>query len=171
MKTGAQFSECGLYRYHLWRRWDEGKTVLWVMLNPSTADDIRNDPTVERCQRRAMASGTFGAVEVVNIFALRSTDPKGLRRDKDGNPVEDPIGPDNDYHIISAAARADVIICGWGNDGAYRDRGHQVAIMLAKAGFITHALRITKQRQPQHPLYVGYAVQPRVWVEPGRRPL
>lgn len=77
-ETGATFSECRRYRYRLWRYWDRSKPPLcFLMLNPSTADDLSNDPTVERCQRRALAMG-FGGLEVVNIFAFRSTDPAAL---------------------------------------------------------------------------------------------
>jgi len=100
MKTSATFSDCRTYRYSLTRRWGDGEIQTWLMLNPSTADEVKNDPTVERCQRRAQQSG-FGALEVVNIFALRSTDPSALYVDG-----IDPIGPDNDQYILDAAARS-----------------------------------------------------------------
>lgn len=74
--SGASFSECRKYRYLLWRVWDESKpAAVFLMLNPSTADDVDNDPTVERCQRRVHALG-YGSLKVVNIFAYRSTIPQ-----------------------------------------------------------------------------------------------
>ncbi|MEH6402829.1 MAG: DUF1643 domain-containing protein, partial [Sneathiella sp.] len=85
-ESGAEFSDCNKYRYSLWRRWDAGPTVSFLMLNPSTADGSSNDPTVERCHRRAVAMG-FGALEVINIFGFRATDPKDLKKAKD------PVGP------------------------------------------------------------------------------
>jgi hypothetical protein len=75
---GATFSPCARYRYRLWRDWDATKPALtFVMLNPSTADEVTNDATIERCQRRAIEGG-FGRLNVVNIFAYRSTDPDVL---------------------------------------------------------------------------------------------
>src|ERR1051326_5628436 len=100
MNPRALFSPCGLFRYRLWRHWTPGMPPLvFVMLNPSTADAEKNDPTVERCERRAKAGG-FGGGEVVNLFALRSTDPKALYS------AADPIGPENDKVIATAAGRS-----------------------------------------------------------------
>lgn len=124
------------------------------MLNPSTADARKNDPTVERCERRARAAG-FGCMGVGNIFALRSTDHRRLYSH------EDPIGPNNDCAIMAMAAQADAIFCGWGNHGQLLDRGPQVMDMLLDAGYVPQALRLTQAGQPGHPLYIGYAAQPR----------
>ena len=86
----AQYSDCETYRYALTRVWDDaGKRVVFVMLNPSKANEIANDPTVERCERRARALG-FGAFRVVNIFAFRETNPHLMRK------ATSPVGPDND---------------------------------------------------------------------------
>lgn len=155
MKTSATFSDCRTYRYSLTRRWGDGEIQTWLMLNPSTADEVKNDPTVERCQRRAQQSG-FGALEVVNIFALRSTDPSALYVDG-----IDPIGPDNDQYILDAAARSGQIVCGWGAHGALNDRGIQVAKLLHN--FDLNVLALTKTGQPRHPLYIGYKITPSVW--------
>lgn len=152
--TGAEFSPCGQYRYRLWRRWGDGPTALWLMLNPSTADDAVNDATVERCQRRAQLAG-YGRLLVANIFALRSTDPAALY----AHP--DPVGPDNDRAIARMVREADLIICGWGNHGAHLERGQQVMASLRKFGHELHALKMTGQDQPGHPLYIGYNVRPR----------
>ncbi len=89
----AEYSDCERYRYRLTRIWDpDGEKALFIMLNPSTATEVQNDPTVERCERRARALG-FGAFRVTNIFAWRATDPKDMRA------APDPVGPANDDAI------------------------------------------------------------------------
>jgi hypothetical protein len=152
--TGATFSTCGRYRYILWRRWDASKAAcLFLMLNPSTADEVDNDPTVERCQRRAQRMG-YGGLVVCNIFAFRSTDPAALYEQAD------PVGPDNDRAIASQAAEAELVICGWGRHGALHGRGDAVISLLRSAGIQPHALRLNADGSPQHPLYVGYDQMP-----------
>lgn len=154
IEAGAEFSACRTWRYSLWRRWGAGPAMLWVLLNPSTADEHVNDPTVERCQRRA-ESGGYGAVWVANIFALRSTDPAKLYRH------DDPVGPDNDRHIIALADEADLVVCGWGAHGALQDRGSHVLRLLHDRNTEPHCLRMTGAGQPGHPLYIGYDVEPK----------
>ena len=88
-----------------------GSGAVFLMLNPSTADAIDNDPTVERCLRRALKMG-FGGLMVCNTFAYRSTDPEKLYE------VEDPVGPENDQIILARARSAGMVICGWGTHGA-----------------------------------------------------
>lgn len=157
MNTGATFSACRKYRYTLWRIWDENAPpAMFLMLNPSTADETHNDPTVERCQRRAEMLG-YGGMMVCNIFALRSTDPKALYLS------DDPIGPENDAAIREGAGIASLIICGWGAHGKYLGRGRAVHAMLTGRGYKPHCLRLTKDGQPGHPLYIGYDVQPHLW--------
>ena len=112
----AVYSDCETYRYLLTRVWGPGPKALFVMLNPSTATEVQNDPTVERCERRARALG-FGAFRVTNIFAYRATDPKVMRA------AEDPVGPGNDAAIRQSIAWADSIFCAWGNHGLHLDRG------------------------------------------------
>jgi len=153
--TGATFSPCKQYRYRLWRVWDHDKPrLLFCMLNPSTADEAVNDPTVERCERRARAMG-YGGLEVVNIFAYRATDPRVMKAQ------DDPVGPDNDTYLVMAAQQAGMIVCGWGTHGGHLNRGLLVARMLHQRGFKLHCLTITKGGQPGHPLYIGYDVQPK----------
>ena len=107
----AQFSPCRRWRYTLQRTWDANlPSINFLLLNPSTADENRNDPTVERCQRRAERMG-YGALFVTNIFAWRSTDPVVL------NQVPDPVGPDNDDAIMARASQCALVVCGWGNHG------------------------------------------------------
>ncbi len=156
----AVYSDCERYRYALTRIWDEaGSRVLFVMLNPSTATEIRNDPTVERCERRARALG-FGAFRVCNIFAWRATDPREMRA------APDPVGPENDAAILEGAAWADRIICAWGTHGAHLDRGPAVERLLRATGRPLHHLGLTRAGHPKHPLYIGYATKPMAWEIP-----
>jgi len=153
----AVYSDCERYRYSLTRIWEPaGPKVLFVMLNPSTATEVQNDPTVERCERRARALG-FGAFRVTNIFAFRATDPRVMRA------TADPIGPGNDATIAQSAPWADRIICAWGTHGAHLDRGAQVAALLRATGRPLFHLGLTKPGHPTHPLYIAYDRQPAPW--------
>ena len=127
------------------------------MLNPSTATEAANDPTIERCERRSRAMG-FGALDVVNLFAFRATRPADLFA------AEDPVGPECDRVLAEAAAGAGLIVAGWGIHGARHGRDGQVAALLA-AHPLT-CLGVTKAGQPRHPLYVGYDTGPRPWSAP-----
>jgi hypothetical protein len=158
-KTGAVFSPCKKYRYQLWRTWGDAAPAVFVMLNPSTADEIDNDPTVERCERRARAMG-YGGLRVSNIFALRSTDPSALYTEAD------PVGPDNDAAILESVSGAGLVICAWGAHGNLNDRGPAVLRLLREAGAIPHYLHLNRDGTPKHPLYVGYDVQPKAWEIP-----
>lgn len=152
----AVYSACETYRYALTREWAAGSRLLWVMLNPSTASESTNDPTVERCERRARALG-FGGFRVVNLFALRATDPRALRA------AADPVGPDNDTALSDGVIWADAVLCGWGGHGALHGRNRTVCTQLQQAGKPLWHLGLTQAGQPKHPLYIGYAVQPTVW--------
>lgn len=154
MTTGASFSPDRRYRYRLTRVWDDSlPTVCFIMLNPSTADEVQNDPTIERCRRRASQMG-FGGLVAVNIFALRSTDPARLYVEAD------PVGPENDAHIRDAATASGLVICGWGEHGSLLQRGATVLTLLRDAGVIPHALKMNLDGSPAHPLYIGYRVLP-----------
>lgn len=156
-KSSAVFSDCERYRYLLTRVWDpEGTKALFVMLNPSTADEIKNDPTVERCERRARALG-HGAFRVTNIFAFRATDPKVMRAEPE------PVGPANDDAIRESCVWADQIVCAWGTHGAHLDRGGAVKALLEAAGARPYHLGLTKDGHPKHPLYISYAQSPERW--------
>ena len=159
----AAYSPCECYRYTLTRVWDPaGKRALFVMLNPSTATEVQNDPTVERCERRARALG-FGGFRVCNIFAWRDTDPKALRR------ADDPVGPENDAAIREGCAWADTVICAWGTHGALANRGPEVEHLIRTAGASLHHLGLTKDGHPKHPLYIAYTEQPRPWKDQAAR--
>ncbi|MEM8850387.1 MAG: DUF1643 domain-containing protein [Pseudomonadota bacterium] len=157
----AVYSDCELYRYDLMRSWDKaGTRINFVMLNPSTATELANDPTVERCERRARALG-HGAFRVTNIFAYRATDPKDMRAHPD--PVG---GAANDAAITEAAHWADAVVCAWGTHGAHLGRGPAVAALLRATGQPLTTLGLSKAGHPKHPLYIGYAVQPSPWEAP-----
>jgi hypothetical protein len=143
------------YRYILQRTWGDPKDlVMYLMLNPSTATEIENDPTVERCQRRALSMG-YGSFVVTNLFALRSTDPKALYESNS------PIGEYNDKYILEYADKARMVICAWGNHGNYMRRGSEVVDKLSKLySEKLHCLKITKIGNPYHPLYVSYKTTP-----------
>lgn len=155
----AVYSPCEAYRYLLTRVWDAGgRRVLFVMLNPSTATEFQNDPTVERCERRARVLG-FGAFRVTNIFAFRATDPKVMRAQGD------PVGPGNDAAILASATEwaPDAIVCAWGAHGAHMERGAAVARLLRQTGRPLLHLGLTAAGQPKHPLYISYERQPELW--------
>jgi hypothetical protein len=155
-RGGAWFDPGRAYRYLLWRAWgDAGRFVLFILLNPSTADQDTNDPTVERCERRARGMG-FDGLLVANLFALRSTDPGVLRE------AADPIGPQNDAAISLAQQLAGQTICGWGAHGRCRERGRTLPDRLKRP---LYHLGLTRDGQPRHPLHPSYSVQPRVWME------
>lgn len=153
----AVYSDCERYRYSLTRVWDDaGRKVLFVMLNPSTATEVQNDPTVERCERRARTLG-FGGFCVTNIFAWRDTDPRNMKA------ATDPIGPANDATILQGAVWADQVIAAWGTHGAHQDRGAEVAELLKGCGVPIVHLGLSKAGHPKHPLYLPYTQQPMVW--------
>ena len=153
-RRGAIFSECMIYRYVLVISWDISKPhIVCVLCNPSTADEFKNDPTIERQERRARAMG-YGGLIILNIFALRSTDRSRLLE------VADPIGPLNDRIIALFTAGLDSAICGWGEWGNVLARGPQVLAQLRSQGIVTMAFKINKDGSPRHPLYVAYKHQP-----------
>ncbi len=158
----AVYSPCERYRTLLTRTWvPHGARALFVMLNPSTATEVQNDPTVERCERRARTLG-FGAFRVTNIFAFRATDPRVMRA------ASDPVGPGNDAAIRDSAVEwvrggDDRIVCAWGTHGAHLGRGLAVERLLRATGRPLHHLGLTQGGAPKHPLYIGYDVQPMLW--------
>ncbi len=150
---GAIISSCGQFRYHLHRQWDVWKSqMLFVMLNPSTADADQDDATIRRCVNFAAAHG-HGSIEVVNLFAYRATDPAELRR------AGFPVGPATDDWITAAAEQASEsggsVCVAWGAHAAHEKanaRVQQVMPLLRAAGVEPQCLRITRSGYPQHPL-------------------
>lgn len=148
------FSPCERYRYLLGRCWDTSRpSCAWLMLNPSTADAMRDDPTVRRCRRLADSWG-YGSLEVINIFSYRSTDPAQLRRQSD------PVGPHNDRWIRRVARRADLLVCAWGEHGALNNRDARIAELLASIPD-ARAVGVNASGRPKHPLYVARTVEPK----------
>ena len=154
MNSDAIISECGTYRYLLQRSWDvKLQAVCFIMLNPSTADAQVDDPTIRRCIGFAQRFG-FGQLEVVNLFALRSTNPKKLL------DHQDPIGPENNEQIVAAAHVCNLTICAWGGNGGYKGRDKAVLKLLRDNDIVPHALRVSKDKRPAHPLYLPYSLTP-----------
>ena len=155
-QSRALYSRCGTYRYLLEREWGEGGKLLYILLNPSTATEERNDPTLERCERRARALD-FGGFAVANLFAYRATRPEDLRR------ADAPVGPDNDDALLLAAQAASAVLCGWGVHGTYRGRNSEVMTLLSAADIKPFHLGLTRAGHPRHPLYVPYMSTPQQW--------
>lgn len=152
----AYFSPDRVYRYWLIRDWSaEERRCMWIGLNPSTADEHRLDPTLRRIYDFSKLWGYTGFV-MTNLFAFRATIPRVMKL----NP--EPIGPDNDTHLLEIAEGVDRIMCVWGTDGVHRNRSQEVVAMLTKAGHGSklHALRITKGGEPGHPLYIRKSAGP-----------
>lgn len=149
-ESGAKLSGCRRYRYQLWRVWDEFKPyVNFIGLNPSTADEMIDDPTIRRCVVFAKDWG-FGGLYMTNLFAFRATKPADMKR------AVDAIGPDNDLWLIKTAADAGIIIAAWGKNGAYRDRDRSVIDRLP----LLYCLRTNDDGTPEHPLYLPKSLKP-----------
>ncbi|MDX2214776.1 MAG: DUF1643 domain-containing protein [Oculatellaceae cyanobacterium bins.114] len=149
---GAIFDPSGTYRYTLWRNWGCAPKVVFVMLNPSTADAEHNDPTIRRCIGLAQAWG-FGALEVVNLFAYCATHPTELRQ------ATDPIGIENDRYLLQAVQRSDRTLLAWGNWGYLHQRDRCVLNLLSQQTSL-YCLGMNQSGQPRHPLYVRRDVKP-----------
>jgi hypothetical protein len=155
------YSPCDAYRYGLSRVWDARKSaLLFIMLNPSTADEHRNDPTVARCETRARAMG-FGGVMIANLFAFRATRPQDLKR------AALPVGDANDRLLDAWAGTAAMTVAAWGVHGSHQGRAQQVARGLKGD---LHHLGLTKDGHPRHPLYVPFATVPAPWPQTQRYP-
>lgn len=147
MKRTAQLSPCGKFRYRLGRTWADAKPLVFVMLNPSTADADVDDATIRRCVRFAQAHD-FGAIDVVNLFAYRATKPQDLRRS--GYLV----GPDNDQHIAETVRDAGAVCVAWGANAADLERPQIVLPLIRAEGVQPQCLRITRSGHPEHPLFL-----------------
>lgn len=149
----AIFSYDRVYRYVLWRRWDKAKNyAVFIGLNPSTADEKEDDPTIRRCIRFASDWG-FGGLAMINLFGFRATDPADMKS------ATDPVGPLNDRHINTVIDRAGIVIAAWGTHGSFRNRGSIVRSMVAGL----HVLKLTKNGYPAHPLYLPKTLKPIRW--------
>jgi hypothetical protein len=152
MRSDAIMDFTGIYRYTLWRAWDEALPRLgFIMLNPSTADATRDDPTIRRCIGFARA-WHYGAVEVVNLFAYRATDPARLAQ------VADPVGPDNDHYILQTAEHCAKLVAAWGCQGKLMGRDAAIRRLLKDVTLC--CLGLTQDGYPRHPLYLRADAQP-----------
>jgi hypothetical protein len=150
--ASATFSRDHAYRYALTRRWDSRPPAVFVMLNPSTADEFRADPTVTRCVGFARRENCGGLV-IVNLFALRATDPRELR----GHP--DPVGAGNDWFIREHCAAGRLVIAAWGAHGRLLGRDRAVLALLREARAAVLSLGVTAGGMPRHPLYLPRRAQ------------
>jgi hypothetical protein len=152
----ARFSPCRAWRYTLHRVWDDERGLLMVIgLNPSTADEVQNDPTVTRCVNYARAWG-FGGLLMMNAFAYRATFPKDLKA------APDPVGPDNDFWLRRMAEEARLILAAWGNHGLWLDRQAKVLSLIGRE---VYCLGVTKEGAPRHPLYLRKDAEPWIFRE------
>ena len=150
MLTSAEFSTCRKYRYALWRIWDESKGLaMFIGLNPSTADEVENDPTVNRCISFAKDWG-YGGLCMTNLFAYRETDPHKMKTQRE------PVGPDNDKWLTKLAREAAIILAAWGNHGSHLDRSSEVKKLIPNL----HCLGVNKTGEPKHPLYLKGSLKP-----------
>lgn len=148
----------GEYRYLLSRVWDRALPKrLYIMLNPSTADGEDDDPTIRRCTGFAVLHG-FGGYDVVNLYALRATDPSTVAK----HPT--PVGPENDDWIMRTARDAGEVVAAWGAQPFLRARGRTVTQGLLRAGIRLRALGApTAAGHPRHPLFLPYNAELRDW--------
>jgi len=161
LQSGAVISPCGEYRYRLWRRWNDLQPVMvWVMLNPSTADASQDDPTIRRCIGFAKREG-FGSIDVLNVFALRATNPDALLSHRD------PFGPDNEEWLLGCRQRHAMsqLVLGFGAIHSPRLLSHYKRAWCAFVQAKPNCFGITKAGWPRHPLYLpgNAAIQEWSW--------
>lgn len=154
IERGADISPCGRYRYTLWRKWGPGGTCMFVGLNPSTADETEDDPTIRRCVAYATEWGYSGLC-MTNLFAYRATKPADMMA------ADDPIGPDNDDWLRKLGSGASIVVAAWGVHGTFGGRHATVRKSLPRL----HYLRLTKDGHPGHPLYLPKALTPQPWLQ------
>lgn len=155
MNNPCVFSADRVYRYtllHSWRAmWEEPRRVVWIALNPSTADENQLDPTLRRIKGFSADWG-FNEFMMLNAFAFRATDPREMEA------AADPIGPENDKYILQECEKAELIVCAWGTHCALGARHEKLLAMLRP--YPIHYLRLTSGGYPSHPLYLPKNLQP-----------
>lgn len=150
LRSDAAFSGCRKYRFALRRVWDDAlPSVMFIGLNPSTADESEDDPTLTRCIRYAQ-SWAYGGVCMANLFAFRATDPKVMMS------APDPVGVDNDHWLLELSQNAGLVIAAWGNTGRFMGRSEHVRRLIANL----HCLKLNKSGEPAHPLYQKADIRP-----------
>lgn len=151
-RSGAVFSPDRVHRYVLWRDIDlvtrsESQVLMFIGLNPSTADECTNDPTVRKCIGFARLLG-YGRMVMTNAFAYRSTDPLKLYQ------VNDPVGQQNNEWLQDCASKATTIVAAWGKRGRYLDREAAILNLLGRDKL--KCLGKNFDKTPKHPLYLPY---------------
>ena len=150
---GAIISDCEQYRYALWRCWDQSKgIVMFLMLNPSTANANEDDPTLRRCETYCRSWG-YGGFFKANLFAYRSTDPKNLLKAKD------PIGPETDKFLKKMMDKSTIVIAAWGNHGILLGRNDEIKKKFKDLYY----LKMNGTGEPAHPLYLKKDLKPKKW--------
>ncbi len=153
MYKTATLSNDRKYRYTLWRTWEYEKSyVVFIGLNPSTADETEDDPTIRRCMGYVKSWG-YGSLCMVNLFAYRATNPIDLLT------LSDPIGQENDTYLFDVCQQARLIIAAWGTNGGFLQRDKKVIRLIPNL----HLLRLTKKGFPAHPLYLPKNLNPVKW--------
>lgn len=158
MTNTCTFSPCRQYRYTLEHVIDpmqheySPRRIMWIGLNPSTADEQQLDPTLRRI-RRFSADWGYTAFVMTNLFAYRATDPRDMMA------AANPVGPENNMRLLKTAGAVETIVAAWGAHGRFMDREKTVRRMLASVGDSIHCLALTKRGQPKHPLYIGAATK------------
>lgn len=146
INSKAIFSDCKNYRYVLERTFTSGKgSVNFILLNPSTADEFHNDPTIAKCEKWCI-DNNIKTMYITNVFAFRATEPKDMLQSKD------PIGQYNEGYLLHVANISDIIICGWGNHATHFNRHKELLKLLAH--FTLRCFKINKNGSPCHPLYI-----------------
>jgi hypothetical protein len=157
MRRAAIISDCGRFRYSLGRQWDLKRPgITWVMLNPSTADGETDDATIRKCVEFSRRWG-FGCLNVVNLFALRATNPRLLLT------AADAVGPQNDEAISAVASVGSAIMLAWGTPSYAVARAAEVWQILVRLPIAKMCLGVTKNGSPRHPLYVPYDARVSHW--------
>ncbi len=157
----AVLSLCRNYRYALSRVWDSSQPyVLFIGLNPSTADETEDDPTIRRCLGFAKSWG-YGGLVMANLFAWRATNPADMKQQ------DDPIGEKNDAWLVELARHAGVVVAAWGNDGSFRQRSAQIQALLPDL----HYLKLNGTGEPAHPLYLKQTLRPVHWITQAESPV
>ena len=154
IKKSAIFSPCETYRYSLTRIWNhKKKPILFIGLNPSTADENNDDPTIRKCMHYVYQWG-FGGLIMVNLFAFRATLPNDLKKSKF------PVGKNNNQFIINAAQKSEMTIVAWGNDGQLYGRDNEVLELISNP----MCINTNKTGQPAHPLYQKNDATPKSYI-------
>lgn len=156
MHKGAEFSGDRAYRYALWRTWEPGASCMFIGLNPSTADENTDDPTIRRCIGFARLWG-YGSLYMLNLFGFRATDPREMK------DAANPIGGSNDETLTYYRSRCSLIIAAWGKHGTHLNRAEHVMQIMARR---IDCLGRNQDGTPKHPLYLKANTKPELFYSP-----